>query len=258
MWPEAHQLWGVQFTVYDVMRGAAVASALAVCVLLNLQQSISARKTLLIAAAVAPLSVLAARLLNAVEYGSVWGNLVKEFLRNPGSSIYGALIVCILLVLALTRVARISALRFLDAGAPGMAIGEAVSRIGCFSAGCCYGEKWNGPWAVVFPAESFAAQDQRARGILATTATQSLPVHPVQLYGVILMGLLTWVLVRQFRRPHRPGAIFLWLLISYGVYRLAITPFRMEVLVSMKVFSIIFIVTGLLGLIRNRRLSLTA
>jgi len=253
MSPEVRHIWGLAFTLYDVMRVAAVAASLVICVLLNRRQGISARKTLLIAAVCVPVSIGAARLLNAIEYGATWANWHAEFLRNPGSSIYGALVACVAAVVAMTRALRIPTLRFLDAGAPAMAVGEGVSRIGCFSAGCCYGKPWHGPWAVVFPPNSFAAMDQRYRGLLDSGTAHSLAVHPVQLYGVGLMALLTWGLIWRFRRPHSNGAVFWLLLIAYGAYRLAITPFRTEVLASMEAFSVVFIAAGILGLLWSNR-----
>jgi phosphatidylglycerol---prolipoprotein diacylglyceryl transferase len=253
MWPETHFIWGLPFTLYDVFRGVAVAAALVTCIVLNRRQGISPRKTLLLAAACVPLCIGAARLLNAVEFGANWSNLGAEFLRNSGSSVYGALIACMFLVVALTRILHVPSLRFLDAGAPALAIGEAVSRVGCFCAGCCYGETWNGPWSVVFPGESFAAMDQRYRGVLDGTRTDSLPVHPVQIYAVVLMGLLAWALIRRFGKAHRDGTLFFLFLIGYGTYRLAIAPFRVEALASMKLFSVIFIAAGILGMFRTER-----
>ena len=256
MWPEVHRVGLLQFTLYEVMRGAAIAASLTVCILLNRKQGIPARRTLVIAAVAAPLSIAAARLLNALEYGATLGNLGSEFMRNEGSSIYGALFACLVSVVALAPLMDISTLRFLDAAAPAIALGEAVSRIGCFGAGCCYGETWSGPWAVVFPGGSFATADQRRRGLLDSTTTNSLPVHPVQLYGVVLMVILMWVLIQRFRQPHAAGDVFFWLLVGYGAYRLAISPFRVEVLSSMKFFSVIFIIAGSVGLALNRRLRL--
>jgi phosphatidylglycerol:prolipoprotein diacylglycerol transferase len=248
VWPEIYRIWGVQFTLYDLMRGTAIAASLAMCLLLARRRGIPVRKTLLIAAACIPVSIAAARLLNAVEYGATWMNLGSEYVRNGGSSIYVALFACLAMVLGLTRFMQIPTLHFLDAGAPGIAMGEAISRIGCFCAGCCYGKAWNGPWAVVFPNNSFAAKDQRSRGLLESTSAHSLAVHPVQLYGVVIMGVVTWLLARRFLGEHQQGQIFFLLLIAYGTYRLAITPVRVEVLTSMEVFSVIFILAGVLGL----------
>jgi len=253
VWPGLHNIWGLSFTLYDVMRVAAVAAALVLCIFLNRRQGISMRKTVLIATVCVPVAIGAARLLNAFEYGATWANVNAEFLRNRGSSIYGALVMCVSAVVAMTRVMRISTLRFLDAAAPAIAVGEGVSRFGCFSAGCCYGRPWSGPWAVVFPATSFAASDQRYRGMLESGSGQSLPVHPVQIYGVIVMALLTWLLISRFGRPHADGTVFWFLLIGYGSYRLAMTPFRTEVLPSMEAFSAVFIAAGIGGLLWRQR-----
>ena len=253
MWPETHFALGIPYTVYDVMRGLAVGASLLLCIFLNKRQGIPVKKTLLIAAVCVPVSIAAARLLNAVEYGAGWRNLNAEFLRNSGSSIYGALLACVATVFAMTRLLGIPAGRFLDAAAPAIAVGEGVSRVGCFAAGCCYGKSWNGPWAVIFPANSFTAIDQRYRGILDSSTSHSLAVHPVQLYGVLLMVLFTAFLIRQILQPHRDGVVFFWLLIGYGAYRLVIILFREEVLRSTVLFSIMFIVAGVLGLSWSKR-----
>src|ERR1051325_1298126 len=111
-----HHLGPLAFTAYDLMRGAAVAGSILLCLFLNHRQNISVQKTLLIAAICVPVAIAAARLLNALESSSfslAWG---AEFMRNSGSSIYGALIACIFSVLALTRAMHLSALAFLDAG----------------------------------------------------------------------------------------------------------------------------------------------
>ena len=41
-------------------------------------------------------------------------------------------------------------LQTLDAFAPGIAIGHAIGRLGCFAAGCCWGKECTLPWAVTF------------------------------------------------------------------------------------------------------------
>jgi prolipoprotein diacylglyceryltransferase len=67
------------------------------------------------------------------------------------------------------------------------------------------------------------------------------------------MAILAWILIRHFRREHHHGQIFFLLLIGYGSYRLALTWVRLEALASMKMFSLIFIITGLLGLLWSAR-----
>ena len=246
MWPEPIRLGGFVFSLYGVMRVAAIVGATTVAVLLNRQQGIRARVTLGMALCCIPVSVLAAWMLDAVEYAPSLGAFGGELARR-GSSIYGALLTTIALVWTFARPAGVRPLRVLDAAAPAFAVGEGISRLGCFCAGCCYGIPWDGPWAVVFPPRSFAFIDQVRNGVTDAIVGHSTPVHPVQLYGAVLMGGLAIALIRRFHRPHAVGEIFFTLLIAYGTYRLGIAPLRTEALASMKVFSAAFILTGVIG-----------
>ena len=60
-----------------------------------------------------------------------------------------------------------------DVLAPGVVIGQAIGRLGCFAAGCCYGKGATVPWAVTFP-DIYAA---RQVGTPLDT-----PLHPTQIY----------------------------------------------------------------------------
>lgn len=88
----------------------------------------------------------------------------------------------------------------------------ATLRIGCFLAGCCWGDivaAPNGvsptvaapvltlPWlsadwipGVSFPAGSYAFEQHLALGLISPGATTSLPVHPTQLYEALLLLLM--------------------------------------------------------------------
>ena len=72
-----------------------------------------------------------------------------------------------------------------DALVPGVALGQAIGRLGCFAAGCCYGTSCHAPWAVTF-------RDPLAFAFSGTPL--GLPLHPVQLYNTLanlsIMGVL--------------------------------------------------------------------
>jgi phosphatidylglycerol:prolipoprotein diacylglycerol transferase len=197
-----------------------------------------------------PAAIMGARLLDSLEYWGEYRSLADLFGRH-GSSIYGAFFAIFVVDLAFVRWKRLSMLRLLDAGAPAMAFGEAMSRVGCFLNGCCYGVPWQGPWAVTFPPESFAFRDQQRGGLLPPDAMRSLPVHPVQLYSLVLASLLGIWLMRRTLQPHADGSSFAGFLIGYGVLRLAMAPLRVEALASMKLFSVLFILTGVVILLRG-------
>lgn len=237
---------------YDLARLTAEVACIVLGTLLNRRQGIAVRLTVLTSLLCIPVAVWGARVLDMAEYGSEYASVGAAWVRN-GSSIYGAFLGSFAVVGIATWLLRVPLLRFLDGAAPALALGEAITRLGCFCAGCCYGVPWNGPWAVVFPPGSFAFQDLRAQGLLSAAAIRTMPLHPVQLYGAALMFLVTVGLIWRFSRRSHDGEVFALFLITYGAQRLLLAPFRMEALASMKVFSLLFIGIGLVGLALGRR-----
>lgn len=122
-------------------------------------------------------------------------------------------------------------LRMCDATAPGVAIGAAVGRIGCFLNGCCHGSVCDLPWAVRFPAGSHAWVRQYNEGRIAPGEPLSLPVHPTQLYSmaaalVVMAALLAFAFARRGRR--RPGDVMAMLMIFYPMTRWPIEAIRSD------------------------------
>jgi phosphatidylglycerol:prolipoprotein diacylglycerol transferase len=245
-------LLGGTVSAYALVRAAYLYCALVLVLRLNARQGIAARVTLTAFALGVPAGVLGAHVLDMVEYWGRHGGL-RDVLSATGSSIYGAFLAIVPLVWLYVRSQGVSPLRFLDAGAPAMALGEAMTRVGCFLNGCCYGIPWKGPLAVVFPRESFAYADQIARGLLPAGAEHSLPVFPAQLVSSGLAWLAFFGLLRLFRRPHAEGQVFHAFLVFYGALRLGMAPLRQEALASMVVFSVGFLIVGAVGLLLGRR-----
>jgi len=86
-----------------------------------------------------------------------------------------------------------------------LALGHGFGRIGCFSAGCCYGRVCSLPWGVNFHNE----YSHELTGI-----TQGIPLHPTQLYEAILNFLNFFVLFFFLKRKRFDGQIFSLLSIS--------------------------------------------
>jgi len=107
-------------------------------------------------------------------------------------------------------------LRFLDIAdlfSPGLAVGYAIARIGCFFNGCCYGVPTNLPWAVRFhidPVSSYL----------------TVPSHPTQIYASIASLFIYWALVSIRKRQRYSGQVFLSYLTLYSVYRFLIEFLR--------------------------------
>jgi phosphatidylglycerol:prolipoprotein diacylglycerol transferase len=174
---------------------------------------------------------------------SLWSALRDS---SGGMVFYGGLLFGALTVLAYARVARLPLGNLLDALAPGVALGLAIGRIGCFMAGCCWGDlcvapeklshlpsqtsTWQlrtvpiisqpgFPFALSFPTGAGAFEQHRKLGLLDETALRSLPVHPVQLYEAGLCFLLCVWLLRKFESRAWQGDIACRMLIGYAAIR---------------------------------------
>ncbi len=97
-----------------------------------------------------------------------------------------------------------------DAFAPGLALGHAIGRIGCFAAGCCYGKETHHWWGVVF-------RNPLANSITGTPL--NIPLEPTQLFESAVefanFVLLMWML----KRRKFDGQIFGAFLFIYGIAR---------------------------------------
>jgi len=170
--------------------------------------------------------------------------------RGGGLVFYGGFVAGVLTAMAYARVAKISVVRFLDICAPGVVVGLAFGRIGCFMAGCCFGDLCVPPGqlqaldpareyqvhtmpalsppflGVRFPIKSDAFEQHRSFGLLAPNATRSLPVHPVQLYeSALAFGLALWL---HRRKALFTGEVSIRLLAGYSVARFILEFFRAD------------------------------
>jgi phosphatidylglycerol:prolipoprotein diacylglycerol transferase len=97
-----------------------------------------------------------------------------------------------------------------DAFAPGLAIGHAIGRVGCFAAGCCYGKPTNHFWGVTFT-------NPVANALVGTPLNQAL--EPTQLFESAVELANFFVLMWMFKRKKFDGQVFGAYLILYGVAR---------------------------------------
>lgn len=104
------------------------------------------------------------------------------------------------------------------AATPALAIGHAIGRIGCFLVGDDYGRPSNLPWAVAFP-----------RG-LPPTLDQ---VHPTQIYELLLLLPLAWLLIRQHRSGKPGGVVLGTYLFGAGAARFVVEWYRVDVRVAL-------------------------
>ena len=133
-------------------------------------------------------------------------------------SMFGALLSSTLTGSLLAKWLSLDLATLADALTPGLGLGIAAARVGCFLAGCCFGRTTRVPWAVTFPwgSECHAYQIARDFGSLVSGPRA---VHPTQLYeslaalvgGVVALGLV--------RSKAQAGGAFLLFMAAYAAFR---------------------------------------
>ncbi len=200
-------------------------------------------------------------IVNWKDYAS---DLSKIFDLGGGLVFYGGLIGAMTASLIYARRNDIDFFRLADLAMPAISLGQALGRLGCFSAGCCWGGFTNKafPFAVHFPGTpeakdvfghlsgsaslAFQSQASETRWIVESTGQvyhqavpgavriadwavqhgHTLSIHPTQLYeSVGQFALFVFLLVmRRYRRFH--GQILgMWLML-YAILRTTVELFR--------------------------------
>jgi phosphatidylglycerol:prolipoprotein diacylglycerol transferase len=140
-------------------------------------------------------------------------------------------------------ITRLRLAELMDVFAPGLALGLALGRVGCFLAGCCWGDlcvsptqlppgttAWqvrtlplisgeNFPLAVTFPPGTGAYEQHRQWGLIEAGAHHSKPVHPVQIYEAGLVFCLALALHLGWARRRWSGQVCCMLLLGYAMIR---------------------------------------
>jgi len=149
-----------------------------------------------------------------------------------GLVVFGSLPTAAIAAWRFARRRGLSLPRLADCIAPGLLVGLAIGRLGCFLNGCCYGGPCDLPWAVQFPPESPPWLDQAARGLLPVSAGEarpwSLPVHPAQLYAAIDAALLALVAICYTPLARRAGEVFALVLTLHPISRLLLEAIRVD------------------------------
>ena len=151
------------------------------------------------------------------------GNPAEIFMAQKGGLVFlGGFLLALLVTVVYVKINNIPRLKLFDALAPGVALGYAIARIGCFLNGCCFGlpagqaglpAKFS--WGLIFPS-----------GSLAGAYFPGQALHPTQLYSMTLMFLAFLALVFLYRAKKFDGQIFFWWLILYSAYRFLIEFLR--------------------------------
>lgn len=148
------------------------------------------------------------------HYVTSW-EAAKGLIR-AGGVFYGGLIGATLVAALFLRSRKLDFWRVADAAAPCVALGQAIGRLGCFAAGCCWGRACDLPWAVTFTSEVA----EKNVGV-----PLHVPLHPTQLYESLGAFALTALLL-FFEKRRFVGETFGRYLVGYALLRGTIELFR--------------------------------
>ena len=147
---------------------------------------------------------------------------------NGGLVFQGAIPTAMAYIYWSMRRRNISFLVVADIVLPYVPIAQAFGRMGCFLKGCCHGARADDlPWAVCFPEGSPAfSTHQHVYANFPADATWSYPVHPTQLYSIVLLLCITALLL--YFRKHRSfiGMCLPLYFVFYAIKRFIVEMYR--------------------------------
>lgn len=165
--------------------------------------------------------LVGAKLLMVVSDWSYYAQNPARFFSlstlQAGGTVMGGLVLAIAVGAVLLWRTEAGFAAFADVYAPGIALGQAVGRLGCFSAGCCWGKPTEVAWGVTFT-NPYSAQ------VVGVPLHQAL--HPTQLYESVLSAGIFFLLLWLWKRRRFPGQIFSAYLVLYAVVRFNLEFFR--------------------------------
>ncbi len=222
MFPELFRIPGIDFTVntYGVLLASSFLLGLWLAASLGARQGYDPNKIYDIGLYMLLAELVGSKLLLVI---TEWNSFVHDpgklfqldFLRSAGV-FYGGFLGSFSVSFFLAYRYKIPWWTLADVCAPGIALGQFTGRLGCFSAGCCWGK----------PTTSWIGVQFTQRAHELTGVPIDVHLHPAQLYEsatmfVVMFVLLYLLKIRKFR-----GQVILSYLMIYAVARFTIEFFR--------------------------------
>ena len=150
------------------------------------------------------------------------------YIQEGGMVLYGTILFGIITGYIVVKVKKLDFWKLADLFAPGIALGIAIGRIGCFLNGCCWG-KVSYKFGLRFPSTNNPPVyiDQVLRHLIKPQSTYTLPVIPTQLLHSLSAFIVFILLVRLYKKGISfDGEIFLSFVIYYSIGRFLVEFLR--------------------------------
>ena len=159
-------------------------------------------------------AIAGSRLVYVAQNPEQFDSLLKVVnIRTGGLVFYGALVTGLPAAGFLFKRYNLPFYKLMDIFASAFPLAHAITRLGCFAAGCCYGQPTDGWWGVTFNHPLGAARTD-------------VPVHPTQLYEVgynlLIFAAVSWM----YSRRKFDGQVMLLYLVLYAFARSVNETFR--------------------------------
>lgn len=158
--------------------------------------------------------ILGAKILYIVVDWSYYAEHPNEIFSlgtlQAGGVFSGGLLAALIAAAWYIRKHHLPALATCDAFAPGLALGHAIGRVGCFAAGCCYGKPTTHFWGVTFT-------NPLANAYVGTPLNQAL--EPTQLFESAVELANFFILMWLLKRRQFDGQVIGAYLFLYGIAR---------------------------------------
>ncbi len=251
MYPEIFRIGNFPINTYGVLLALAFLSAILIAARLAARDGLPRERVYdlglwILLAAIVGSKVL--MLFTEPEYREDPTRLISlDFLRS-GGVFYGGFITAVVAGYFLIRRYKLPWWKTADAFAPGIALGNAIGRQGCFAAGCCWGKPTTRPWGVEF---TQAGHD-------VTGVPLGVHLHPTQLYESFGALLVFFFLIWLHRRKRFSGQVILFYAVLYAVMRFTIEFFRddprgdilgLTTLTGLSTSQMLSLIVGIVGLI---------
>ncbi|MEJ7575657.1 MAG: prolipoprotein diacylglyceryl transferase [Pyrinomonadaceae bacterium] len=219
MYPEIFRIGNFPVNTYGVLLAAAFLLALLVAARLGARDGLKRERIYDLGLWMLLASIIGSKLLLLVVEPAYRADplqlLSLDFLRS-GGVFYGGFLGAVATGYILARRYQLPWWTTADAFAPGIALGQAIGRQGCFAAGCCWGKPTNLPWGVEFT----------ELGHAVTGVPLGVHLHPTQLYESFAALAIFFFLLWLHRRKRFGGQVILAYGVLYALTRFIIEFFR--------------------------------
>lgn len=209
----ALRVFGLTVPTYGVLYLLAFAAGLFTLAVLARKEGFEVYQITMLGVYCVLVSRLSSVFINALMTGT---NVSLGLMQSTGA-FFWALLPGLIFGFGYSKYHGLPVFRVLDCLSPALVLAQAIGRLGCFAAGCCFGKPTTSAFGVIYT-------DARAHNICHVPL--HVAIHPTQLYesvgGVLIFVLLLWF----YPRRTFPGQIFSIMLGSVSAARVIFEAFR--------------------------------